>query len=58
MRLSGITTERELVDQALREFIAFRRRMDVRELRGVGGLQPGYDYRSLRAAVDCGTFLQ
>lgn len=33
---SNAKTKRELVDQALREFVANRRRKDVRELRGKG----------------------
>ena len=51
MRLSGITTKRELVGQALREFIAFRQRLDLRELKGTVGMQPGHDYKGLRGGV-------
>ena len=46
--LSQIKTKRELIDQALREFVAHRRRLDLRELKGVGELRPDYDYKSTR----------
>jgi Arc/MetJ family transcription regulator len=45
---SNAKTKRELVDQALREFVANRRRKDVRELRGKITFHPGYDYKRLR----------
>lgn len=48
MMLSHIKTKRELVDQALREFVALRKRLDVRELKGMGGIRDDYDYKSLR----------
>lgn len=46
--LSDIKTKRELVEQALREFIANRKRLDVRKLRGINGLRADYDYKSTR----------
>ncbi|TAN47504.1 MAG: type II toxin-antitoxin system VapB family antitoxin [Methylococcaceae bacterium] len=48
MRLSRIKTKCELVEQALREFVAFRKRLDVRDLKGTGGIREDYDYKSLR----------
>lgn len=48
MRLSRIKTKRELVEQALREFVAFRKRLDVRDLKGAGDIREDYDYKSLR----------
>jgi Arc/MetJ family transcription regulator len=45
----NVSTTKELVHLALRELIASRRRMDVRELQGQGGIRPGYDYKRLRA---------
>jgi Arc/MetJ family transcription regulator len=45
---SNAKTKRELVDQALREFVANHRRKDVRELRGKGLIRPDYDYKALR----------
>jgi Arc/MetJ family transcription regulator len=47
-RLADVKTKRELVDLALREFVANRRRRDIRELRGKIKFHPGYDYKKLR----------
>jgi Arc/MetJ family transcription regulator len=47
-RCCGAATKKELVHLALRELVASRKRRDVRELRGSGGLRPDYDYKSLR----------
>ncbi len=41
-------TKRELVDQALREFVEHHRRRDVREIKGVVRIRPGYDHKRLR----------
>lgn len=45
---AGVTTKRELVELALREFVENRRRRDVRELRGSVRLSPDYDHKRLR----------
>lgn len=50
MTLSHLKTKRELVEQALREFVAFRKRLDIRELKGSGLIADGYDHKSLRAS--------
>jgi Arc/MetJ family transcription regulator len=50
--LSKIKTKRELIDQALREFVKHRKCLDVRELKGVGGIRDDYDYKNLRAGKD------
>ncbi len=47
-RHSNAKTKRELVDLALREFVANHKRKDVRELRGKISFHPGYDYKNLR----------
>ena len=47
-RHSDAKTKRELVDLALREFVANRKRKDIRELRGKISFHPGYDYKKLR----------
>ncbi len=47
-RHSDAKTKRELVDQALREFVENRKRRDIRELRGKITFHPGYDYKALR----------
>lgn len=48
--LSQIKTKRELIDRALREFVAHRKRLDLRELRGVGELRSDYDYKGSRGS--------
>lgn len=52
--LSGIKTKRELVFQALKEFVEHRKRLDLRELKGVGGVNPDYDYKAMRAGKEKG----
>jgi Arc/MetJ family transcription regulator len=47
-KLSKIKTKRELVDQALREFVLNRKRLDLRDLKGVGELSADYDYKDTR----------
>ncbi len=47
--LSHIKTKRELIDQALKEFVAHRKRLNLRELKGLGCIRSDYDYKSLRA---------
>ena len=47
--LSQIKTKRELIEVALREFVANRKRMDLRELKGVNELRTDYDYKSTRS---------
>jgi len=48
MRFANVKTKRELVDLALREFVAARRRRDVSELFGRVQIDPDYDYKALR----------
>ena len=47
-RHSDAKTERELVDRALREFVANHKRKDIRKLRGKISFHPGYEYKKLR----------
>jgi Arc/MetJ family transcription regulator len=54
LSLSELRTKRELVDAALREFVANRKRLNLRDLKGTGGLRRGYDYKSLRAGKSNG----
>lgn len=49
MSLAGLRTKRELVEQALREFVAVRKRLDLRELKGMGLIDEDYDHKRLRA---------
>jgi Arc/MetJ family transcription regulator len=48
MRYANVRTKRELVDLALREFVAARRRRDVSELFGKVEIDPDYDYKARR----------
>jgi Arc/MetJ family transcription regulator len=47
-RHAPVKTKRELVDLALREFVASRKRRDIRDLIGKVGLDPAYDYKKAR----------
>lgn len=47
-QLSRIKTKRALVHQALLEFVANRKRLDLRELEGSNLLDPDYDHKELR----------
>ena len=49
LKLGQISTMRELVDVALHEFVAHRKRLNLRDLKGTGGLRDDYDYKALRA---------
>lgn len=43
MHLTGARTKREVVDRALREMVARAKRPSIRELFGIGGVDPDYD---------------
>ena len=49
LRLSQIKTKRELIETTLREFVARRGGLNLRDLRGTGGIRDDYDYKSTRA---------
>lgn len=51
LKYTKVKTKRQLVDQALREFVEHNRRLDVRELRGKVRIRRGYDYKKLRIGV-------
>ena len=46
--LTHIKTKRELIDKALREFVANRKQLDLREIKGIKELREDYDYKSTR----------
>lgn len=46
--LGGIKTKRAVIHQALLEFVAHRKRLDLRELEGSDLLDPDYDYKASR----------
>lgn len=52
MSLSGARTKREVVDRALREMVARAKRPSVRELFGIGGVDPDYDPKAPEAWGD------
>lgn len=52
--LSHIKTKRELIDKALREFVMHRKRLDLREIKGIRELQDNYDYKATRARGESG----
>lgn len=43
-----VTTKRDLVECALREFVENHKRRDLRELAGKVRLREGYDYKAMR----------
>jgi len=45
---AGVKTKREVVDLALKEFVAIRRRRNIGELFGNVEIDPDYDYKALR----------
>ena len=48
LKLSGASSRRELVDRALRCYVAWMKRRQVRLLRGSIDFWEGYDHRELR----------
>jgi Arc/MetJ family transcription regulator len=49
LAVSNIRTKRELVDRALREFVARHRRKDLMDLYGSDGIDAEYDYKVARS---------
>ncbi len=47
-KLTGITTKRELVHEALKALIESRRRRSLLDLQGKIQFADGYDYKALR----------
>jgi len=47
-RYSGAKTKKDLIQQALKEFVENRRRLDLMELEGKIEFAEGYDYKSMR----------
>ncbi|HMV42564.1 MAG TPA: type II toxin-antitoxin system VapB family antitoxin [Leptospiraceae bacterium] len=46
---SGLKTKKEVIHQALLEFVENRKKKDLRDLKGKIQIKKGYDYKSLRA---------
>jgi Arc/MetJ family transcription regulator len=51
MRLAGATSKREMVDRALREWVARHHQRALRELVGQDLFDPDYDVRKVRAGM-------
>ena len=47
--VSDAKTKRELVDRALREFVARHKRKNLIDLYGSDGMDPDYDYKQTRS---------
>jgi len=47
-RFSKAKTKKELINEALKELIASRQRLDLRDLRGKIDFKADYDYKKLR----------
>ena len=47
-KYSPARTKKELIHEALREYVENRRRKDLRELKGKIDFREDYDYKSLR----------
>ena len=50
--LGGIKTKRAVIHEALLEFVAHRKRLDLRELEGSDLLDPDYDHKASRRSAD------
>ncbi len=48
LKLSGLKTKKEVIHQALLEFVQNRNRRDLRELQGKILFDDAYDYKVLR----------
>ncbi len=47
-RYASVSTKKELIDLALREFVENHRRKDIRELKGKVKIREDYNYKELR----------
>ena len=51
-QLGGIKTKRAVVHEALLEYVANRKRLDLRELEGTHLLDPNYDHKAHRSSTN------
>jgi Arc/MetJ family transcription regulator len=49
---ASVSTEEELIDLALREFVENHRRKDIRDLRGKIKIDDKYNHKALRTTGD------
>ncbi len=54
-RLAKARTKRELVREALEEFIAVRRKKNLKDLRGKITFREDYDHKAMRKGAPSGT---
>jgi len=47
-RLTNLSSQEELLELALQEFVQFRRKKNLLDLAGKIEFTPGFDYKSLR----------
>jgi Arc/MetJ family transcription regulator len=48
LKLSGARTKKDVIDQALREFVENKKRRNLLDLAGKIKFRQGYDYKKLR----------
>lgn len=46
--VAHVATKKELIHEALKEFIKLKKRKDLTELAGLVDFYPGYDHKKLR----------
>ncbi|GAB6041245.1 type II toxin-antitoxin system VapB family antitoxin [Endothiovibrio diazotrophicus] len=51
-KFSSATTKRELIDCALKEFVATHKRKNLLDLYGSNGIREEYDHKALREGRD------
>jgi Arc/MetJ family transcription regulator len=47
-KLSRVRTKKDLIHQALKEFVENRRRLNILDLEGKIGFSKGYNYKAMR----------
>lgn len=50
LKLSNARTKKEVIHEALKEFVENRKRLDLRDLSGKIKFAEGYDYKAMREA--------
>ena len=50
MKYTTLKTKKDIVNEALKEFVANHKRLSMMELKGKIEFAEGYDYKALRAA--------
>jgi Arc/MetJ family transcription regulator len=50
MKYTSLKTKKDIVNEALKEFVANHKRLSMMDLKGKIEFADGYDYKALRAA--------